>query len=292
MRSVVRAAVGEALGAPVANCRHAAGGDINESWAVDLGDGQRIFVKTNPQAPEGFFKAEADGLKWLDQAAAIRLPEVLAFRDKSPKGEGFLALEYIDRGPANQSHDDDLGRGLAALHSVGATNYGFNRDNYIGTLPQLNAAKNPVQSWGAFYGQFRIAPQVRWATDAGGLDRSTIGALDQMVERMDELVEDVAQPARLHGDLWGGNAITDQRGCPCLIDPAVYGGSPEVDLAMMRLFGGFSQRCFDAYAEVANLSPGVDQRVPLYQLYPMLVHLNLFGGAYLGSVKRIVSRYR
>jgi fructosamine-3-kinase len=128
-------------------------------------------------------------------------------------------------------------------------------------------------------------------TESGGASFSLRRAFERLFLRLPELVGAAEPPARLHGDLWGGNLHIDAGGEPCLIDPAVYGGHREVDLGMMRLFGGFSERVFQAYAESHPLAPDARERVPLYQLYPLLVHANLFGGGYVGSVERVVSSY-
>src|SRR5204862_1227715 len=137
----------------------------------------------------------------------------------------------------------------------------------------------PAATWSDFYQRRRLEPQVRRAAEAGLVGPALRRAFDRLFTRLPELVGPAEPPARLHGDLWGGNAMADEQGAPVIFDPAVYGGHREVDLAMMRLFGGFGRRVFDAYAEVYPLAPGHEERVALYQLYPLLVHVNLFGGS-------------
>jgi fructosamine-3-kinase len=271
------AALAGALGSPVATRRAVSGGDINDAYQVTLGDGRVVFVKANHDADPAMFRAEARGLAWLAEPGVLRLPRVLA------AGDDFLVLEHLRPGPRRPDFDERLGRGLAALHRAGAPGFGLDHDNFIGRLPQANA---PAPTWAAFYRDRRIQPQLRRAADAGLATPGMLAAGARLLDRMDQLVGPSEPPARLHGDLWGGNLLGDERGEPCLIDPAVHGGHREVDLAMMRLFGGFGPRVFAAYDEAAPPSPGRAERVPLYQLYYLLVHVNLFGGSYVGSVER------
>lgn len=276
MDASVRAAVREALG-EVASARPIGGGDINDAFEVKLASGARIFVKTNARAAPTMFPREAEGLEWLAEPGALRVPKVLAV---SPR---FLALELIEPGRPARDHDERLGRGLAAIHRAGADRFGWPRDNFIGSLPQDNRRED---DWPTFYARRRIEPQLRMAVDAGRASRAMQGGLSRLCERMPDRVGPAEPPSRLHGDLWGGNCHTASDGAPVLIDPAVYGGHREVDLAMMQLFGGFSARVFDAYREAWPLADGWRERVPLYQLYPLLVHVCLFGGSYVDSVER------
>jgi fructosamine-3-kinase len=195
----------------------------------------------------------------------------------------YLVLEYLDPGRPTGDFDERVGRGLAALHRAGPERFGLDHDNFIGRLPQSNT---PCDDWAEFYQSRRLEPQLRMASDRGLADTAMRRDFDRLFARLTERVGPKEPPARLHGDLWGGNLHRDGHGEPVLIDPAVYGGHREVDLAMMRLFGGFSARVFAAYAEAWPLAAGHEERVSLYQLYPLLVHVNLFGGGYVGSVKR------
>lgn len=283
MNPILRAAIGQHLGIAVQSARPLSGGDINNAFEVALENGDRIFVKTHPNPPDGVFEAEAQGLRWLKETAAIRVPQVLAFSDDHP---AYLALELLT--PAKRVHDfdEELGRALAALHAHGAPSFGLDRDNFIGRLPQSNTQSG---DWASFYWSERLETQLRLATDGGSIDSGTQRQFQALQQVLPDRVGPVEPPSRLHGDLWGGNLHADDRGRPCLIDPAVYGGHREVDLAMMRLFGGFGSPVFAAYEEAWPLAPGAEERIPLYQLYPLLVHVNLFGGSYVGSVKRALS---
>jgi protein-ribulosamine 3-kinase len=283
MRAEVRSAIGESMGSPVTRADPVSGGDINQAFRVDLADGRRVFVKTNPSADPEMFPAEAQGLDWLRQAAAVAVPEVLAV--SGHQGARFLVLEWLESGRPRASFDEELGRGLAALHRAGAPVFGLERDNFIGRLPQSNAHQS---SWAAFLAEERLLPMARLASH--WLGRDTSSAIERLCTRLDTLMPAEA-PARLHGDLWGGNLHVTATGAPCLIDPAVYGGHREMDLGMMRLFGGFSERVFDAYHEAFPLQPGQRERVELCQLYPLLVHVNLFGESYVSAVRRALARY-
>ncbi len=272
--------IAKLVGSRVIRSERLHGGDINDANAVVLADGRELFAKSNMHAPRMMFQREAEGLTWLAAAKALRVPKVVGI------GERVLVLELIRPGPRRVDFDEELGRGLAALHGSGAVGYGFSTDNYIGTLSQSN---RPRSTWAELYRDERIAPLVARAGKAFSSQERR--AFDRLLERMPTLVGEVDRPARLHGDLWGGNLHTDEHGAPVLIDPAAYGGDREVDLAMMRLFGGFGDRVFAAYDEAAPLRSGWKERVQLYQLYPVLVHANLFGGGYVANAVAIAKAY-
>jgi fructosamine-3-kinase len=286
MDAHLKAAVGSALGSQVATARGIAGGDINRAYEVALADGRRLFVKTNDRSPRGMFAAEARGLGWLGEADALRIPKVVAVASSDDPCQ-FLVLELVATGTPARDFDETLGRGLAALHRHGAPGFGLDHDNFIGWLPQTNAV---AKTWAEFYRARRLEAQLRRAADEGRATSRMRQGFDRLFGALEDLIGPREPPARLHGDLWGGNLLCDDRGAPCLIDPAVYGGHREIDLAMMRLFGGFGARVFDAYDEAWPLSDGHLERVSLYQLYPLMVHVNLFGGSYVGSVEAALER--
>jgi fructosamine-3-kinase len=277
MHAGLRSAIGSRLGAPIVGARALEGGSINEAWAVTLADRRSVFVKANADAPADMFAAEVHGLGWLRAGlvgAELRVPEVIASERE------YLVLELIELGPKRADFDELLGRGLASLHRSGAgLQLGLERDNYIGSVPQVNDSR---PDWPSFYRDCRLAPMIE---RAGRLISSELRRrFERLYARLPELCGPAEPPARLHGDLWSGNLHCDPAGRPVLIDPAVYAGHREIDLAMMRLFGGFSERTFAAYVEAWPLADGWEQRVHLYQLYPLLVHVVLFGGGYVGSV--------
>ncbi|MBX3170487.1 MAG: fructosamine kinase family protein [Candidatus Eremiobacteraeota bacterium] len=226
--------------------------------------------KTRPGVPPDFFAAEAHGLEWLRAATSLRVPEVLEV------GPDFLLMEWLESAPAVPDYEERLGRGLAELHRTGGPP-GLERDNFVGTLPQVNRT---CAGWCEFYIERRLRPLLldRWRDRFERLFAVLPGWLP------DEGL------SRLHGDLWAGNVLVGPAGEPCLIDPAVYVGHREVDLAMMRLFGGFGPRVWASYAEAFPLSAGYTERIPLYQLYPLLVHVHLFGGGYAAQVEQALAR--
>lgn len=286
MQGELRQAVAAALGSAVTHARAVGGGCINDAFACDLADGRRVFVKGNADADPRMFPAEAKGLRWLAEANALRVPRVMAVSTATDPVP-FLVLEYLE--PArNADYDVALGHGLAALHRHGAKSFGLDHDNFLATLAQDNTA---ASDWPTFYSERRLEPQVRLAIDAGVAPRAWATSFSRLVARMGELAGPPEPPARLHGDLWSGNLFADDHGAPVLIDPAVYGGHREIDLAMLQLFGSPGPRFFAAYDEVYPRAPGHEQRVALYQLYPLLAHVNLFGQSYVAQVDAALRRY-
>lgn len=272
------------LGDRVASLHPVGGGDVDRAFAVVMAGGERLFAKVASDADRRSadrFRLEARGLAWLAEPRALAVPAVRACLASPPA----LVLEWIEPGPAART--DALGRGLAALHRAGAPGFGAFPDNFIGPLPQPNDDR---PTWARFYAERRIAPMVRRARDAGALDAADARAFEALCAVMEERAGPAEPPARLHGDLWSGNVVDGADGRPWLVDPAAYGGHREMDLAMMRLFGGFPERCFAAYDEAAPLAPGWRERVPLWQLYPLLVHVNLFGGGYRSQLIRALAQ--
>ncbi len=300
----------------VSDARRVGGGDINEAWRVMLADGRPAFVKTRSDAGAGEYAAEAAGLRWLAEPGALRTPRVLEL------GEDYLALEWIEPGRLNGVGIEELGRGLAATHAAGANNFGDPRlddpdavgsgspplgrlddggsvdprsgDSAMAAPSQFGSLRlpnEPTADWPSFYAERRLRPLAMIARERGALADRGVRAVERVCERIAELAGPAEHPARLHGDLWGGNVLADAQGRPWLIDPSAYGGHREVDLAMLRLFGAPAERVFDAYAEVAPLAPGWQERVQLWQLSPLLVHAVLFGGSYPAAAERIALRY-
>jgi fructosamine-3-kinase len=285
--AAIRREVERATGTAVVAARPVAGGDVAVAHAVELGDGRRAFLKSSPRAPAGSFTAEARGLRWLAEPAALRVPEVLAVGDGAGD-EGFLLLPWIESAAPARDHDERLGRGLAALHRAGWREHGGPCDG--GFLAGIPTDDRACPDAGAFWVERRLLPLLRRVERAGRATRAMRDGIERVASRIAALAGPPEPPARLHGDLWGGNAITDEHGAPCLVDPAAYASHREIDLAMMRLFGGFSPRVFAAYDEAWPLAPGHEQRVPLWQLTPLLVHVLLFGGGYVGQVESTLAR--
>lgn len=259
------------------------GGDINQAWRVRLADGRLAFVKTRADAGEGEYEREARALSWLAQPGALQVPQVL---DLCPD---YLALEWVEHGSLSAAGADELGRGLARLHAAGAPAFGDPGLDGAGgpsVLGSLQLPNDPAPDWPTFYAQRRLLPALAAAQRRGGISASGAAAVEAVCERIAELCGPAEPPARLHGDLWSGNVLADAHGRPWLIDPTAYGGHREIDLAMLRLFGAPSPRIFDAYEEVSPLAQGWQDRVPLYQLLPLLVHAALFGGVYGAAAHR------
>jgi fructosamine-3-kinase len=270
LQAELRAALATALGSPPSHARPLSGGDICAAWRVTLDRGEEVFVKHHPRPPPGLFTAEASGLRWLSSLGPLPTPAIRAV------AETFLVLDYI--APGTEPVDpEQLGQGLAALHRNTRPCFGLASDNFLGRLHQRNTPSDDAVS---FYRECRFAPLIAQSRPEGRMRRRLSALLDTLPERIDPL----AAPSPLHGDLWSGNLLVGSGGQPWLIDPAVSAGHREQDLAMMRLFGGFSERTFDAYGEAWPLSPGWAVRVPLWQLYYLLAHVCLFGDRWWGSV--------
>jgi protein-ribulosamine 3-kinase len=274
---------GTLLGSPVERFSRVSGGDINEAWDIHLTDGRRVFVKSSQNAPPGMFEAEAIGLNFLraglGEGAGLILPEVLHVAPQ------FLVLEYLEQAPAKDGAEA-LGRGLAQLHSSTAEMFGAPQANFIGTLGQMNETR---RRWVDFYREMRLLVQLKLPGAERLLPAGVKRRFEILFQNLEQLLGPEEPPARVHGDLWGGNSFQTARG-PAIFDPAAYAGHREVDLAMMQLFGGFSPRTFAAYEETYPLAPGAKERTAIYQLYPLLVHVNLFGAGYVGAVEDALRR--
>jgi fructosamine-3-kinase len=281
-------ALGEALGCEVARLDPVAGGDLNDAYAATLAGGDRVFVKASEDAAPGAFAAEAQGLRWLAEPAALAVPEVLAVGDDRT-GPRFLALAWIEAGAATPASGEALGRGLARLHAAGAPAFGGPFD--VLRIGPLALPNEPGGAWPDFYATRRLEPLARLAAGRGALPPEAPALLDRVIARLPELAGPSEPPARVHGDLWSGNVVVDRGERPWLVDPAAHGGHRELDLAMLRLFGDVSERCFAAYEEFAPLAPGAAERVALWQLAPLLLHAALFGPAWGARAAAVLRRY-
>jgi fructosamine-3-kinase len=269
-----------------APARSVAGGSINAGYYWPRpGAAGAMFVKVGPRASQAAFAAEAEGLRELHAARALRVPQVLA--SGVADTAAFLALEWIERGRCSAACERRLGEGLAALHAQTAPRYGFRRDNTIGRTPQANGW---CADWVEFFRDRRLRPQLalgerqgfpRWLSERGA----------RLLEALPALLEGHQPRASLlHGDLWGGNWLATTAGEPVLFDPAVYYGDRETDLAMTHLFGGFGAGFYRAYESAAPLPAGAALRAELYNLYHVLNHANLFGGGYAAQAQSTIDR--
>ncbi|GAA1822891.1 fructosamine kinase family protein [Luedemannella flava] len=254
-----------------------AGGSICEARRLTLEDGASIFVKSaRGPAPEGFFAAEAAGLRWLAEAGAVPIPEVLVDLPD------LLGLAWIDEEAPTPAAAERFGRELAALHRAGADALGAPWPGFIGSLPQDNT---PGGDWPQWFATHRLAPYLRLSKDNGALSAADVTLVEGLLTTISEYAPPDEPPARLHGDLWPGNLLwtTDR---VWLVDPAAHGGHRETDLAQLALFGGAPHldRVLAAYQEVWPLADGWQARVPLHQLHLWLVHTAQFGGGYRDAV--------
>jgi fructosamine-3-kinase len=269
------------------------GGCIAQARVATFADGSGVFVKTAAFHPAAF-EREAEGLRQLASAGALRVPAVLAVCADA------LVLELVHSGRKPPNFFEEFGRAFSELHRHHGQACGFPQDNFIGSNPQPNHpvgadwidASDPTgQCWPDFFIERRLRFQLQLAESNGHGDELT-RLLDRAEQRIRELLScAIEPPSLLHGDLWGGNYLVDEQGRACLIDPAVYYGHREADLAMTRLFGGFGESFYAAYEQYFPLAEGHLERLRVYQLYHLLNHLNLFGRSYYGQSQQILRYY-
>jgi fructosamine-3-kinase len=261
------------------------GGCINQGGRLKTSAGD-FFLKWNDAAKfPGMFEAEAKGLKLLRQSKAIYIPEAIVFDTISTWQ--FIVLEFVEQETKVQPFWKILGEQLAGLHQNTSSVFGLDHDNYIGSLKQVNT---PAESWINFFIEQRLEAQLKLAADKNKVNSATVKQFQSLYKKLPDLLPE-EKPSLLHGDLWSGNLITTSDGNPCLIDPAVYYGHREAEIAFTMLFGGFSKEFYESYNENFPLFPGFTGRAEVYNLYPLMVHVNLFGGGYLSQVVSILHRF-
>jgi len=260
------------LGAAVVSTTPVAGGDVCTATRLRLSDGRSALIKTRPHAPDGFFEAEARGLRWLAEPGVAEVADVLGIQ------ADCIVLGWIEPSRPTPEAAAAFGRMLAELHASGATEFGAGEDGFIGTLPLPN---KPADTWPEFFAVRRILPYLKLAADRGHIDEDGVNAVEAVVRRIVDLAGPTEPPARIHGDLWSGNIVWNAERQAVLVDPAAHGGHRETDLAMLGLFGlPQLARVQAAYVEVTPLADGWEERQPLHQLFPLLVHAAMFGGRY------------
>lgn len=263
------------------------GGCISDSLIITTDSGNKYFLKVNINNPLDMFSKEANGLNELRKSNAIRIPEVISF-DYS-----FIILESVQGKKRIDNFFEDFGRKFANLHKFKSDKFGFYEDNYIGSNPQINKSENEEQkNWIEFYLKKRILSQYYLAEKKGLADYT----LRELIKKLESKIENILEgseepPCLLHGDLWSGNYIVDEKGEACLIDPAVYYGHREADMGMTKLFGGFSDSFYKAYNEYYPLPDGYEFRENLYKLYHVMNHLNLFGTGYYNQTISLLKFY-
>lgn len=269
----------EQIGEPIAKGSHHGGIIISES-------GRKFFLKSgsiNSQA----YRCEANGLKELTKSGEIEIVEVAAV------GDNYILTNYIEEGKREPNFFENFGRAFAKMHRTKAEKFGFYQDNFIGDNPQPNiATESESTNWSEFFFNKRLLYQFRMAEENGYISKLTAEQFAALESNLPSLLEGTEEePSLLHGDLWSGNFISTPKGNAILIDPAVYYGHREADIAMTYLFGGFSNEFYNTYNAEYPLAEGWVRRVDLYKLYHLLNHLNLFGRGYLGRCEAIIGRY-
>jgi fructosamine-3-kinase len=283
--------IGALAGVPVAGVREVGTRHGLRQLTATLADGRAVFVKAADGGgePEAF-AAEANGLRWLADAGAVRVPAVLG------ADEGMLVIELLPPGSPSPEAARELGAGLARMHAAGAPQFGAPWPGYIASLPLDNAPPDDASpedpllgdgagaGWGSWYAQRRLAPYLKRARDGGALSAAEARPVQEVIERTGELAGPPEPPSRIHGDLWSGNVLWPGGG-GAVIDPAAHGGHRETDLAMLALFGApHLAEILRGYTDTVPLADGWRSRVPLHQLHPLLVHACLFGPGYAPQV--------
>ncbi len=277
--------ISDLLAEKILSFRSVSGGDISSAYKVDT-EKRAYFLKVN-NAPFALdmFRAEQKGLEAIEKTRTIAVPHVHLV--DSIEGQSFLLMDLVESKRPDTYDYQRLGTQLAQLHQCSQTDFGFLSDNFIGSLPQQN---NPHSDWATFYWFERILPQLQMALKTRLIQPDIIPEEQKAIILFQNIFDDV-KPSLLHGDLWGGNYLIATDGTPYLIDPAVYYGHSMVDIAMSHLFGGFGTDFYNTYHEIIPKSTHYDAQIELYQLYYLLVHLNLFGSGYYSSVASILKRY-
>ncbi|MFD2760026.1 fructosamine kinase family protein [Lentibacillus juripiscarius] len=268
----------------VKQAKRVAGGSINESYFVETEE-QQYFIKYHTDPPARFFELEAKGLDLIRQTDSIAVPEVYAYSDE--KDAAFLVMEWVE---GERAHNTQwkLGDRIAHMHQAFGDNHGFAYDTFIGTLPQPNGL---FSNWLDYYRERRLKAQLTLGVDRGCITGKRRERLERLLMNLEKWVPANVEPSYLHGDLWGGNWLAGSGGDPYVIDPSFLYGDRHFELAFTELFGGYSGDFYRAYWDRFPLSPDYADVKPLYQLYYLLVHLNIFGEAYGSSVDAILKRY-
>ena len=261
------------------------GGDINEVFLIEETDRKWVVKRNNRLTFPEMLSKEYNALQFLTEDKSLNYPKPLAhFTDNKYQ---YLVIAYHEKGPNDNKGQAKLGIQLAQQHSLSAETFGWHEDNYIGSLPQDN---RPSTTWSDFYANNRLLAQTKLAYDKRLVGKEFLIKMERFCLQLDEVFPN-EMPALLHGDLWGGNYFITKSGEPLLYDPAIYFGHREIDIAMTRLFGGFSPDFYRSYNDSFSLESGWEDRTPFGQMYPNMVHLNIFGTAYLGAVKPLIDKF-
>jgi protein-ribulosamine 3-kinase len=262
------------------------GGSINQTYRLDLGE-HSFFCKVNSASKfPHLFQKEKEGLELIARQEIIKTPEVIACFEEA--GYQFLLLEWIREGARTAAFWKKFGEQLATLHKVTHEHFGYTGNNYMGSVPQSN---RPTDNWADFFILERIEPLLKQCGDKQLLPTAYRSGIEKLYPLLPGIFSDEIKPSLLHGDLWSGNFICDENSEPVLIDPAVYFGHPSVDLSMTTLFGGFSQDFYQAYNDHFSFPSNYKEQWDVCLLYPLLIHLFLFGKSYLPAIGQIINRF-
>ncbi len=257
----------------------------NHNQGVRLASSEGIFfLKLNFDHEKNILAKEAEGLEILSKSTFLKVPQT--YGSGRIGDYNYLLSEFIPSGRYQLDYWENLGIGLAHLHLTHAKKFGLSTDNFISSLEQKNLQS---ESWADFFIEQRLEPLLGKAYFDKLIPLEFLKKFQTVYSKLESAFPH-EKPSLLHGDLWSGNVISNSSGQPCLIDPAIYFGHREMDLAFSRLFGGFDSRFYDSYQSILPLEPGFESRMGIYNLYPLLVHLNLFGTAYLPGIERIINR--
>ena len=286
LSTIIRNKIEENIGAKIKSFSSLSGGCISDAYKITDEKGNDYFLKLNP-SPKDLFIKESNGLKELKKAGTIRVPEVKVC------SEAFILTEFIRTRNRSKNFFEDFGKRFAELHRFTGEKFGFYEDNYIGSNPQINHTdESERNNWITFYFNKRILYQYKLAEKNGYSTKELREGISFLEKNIHQIIGDsVESPTLLHGDLWSGNYLPDENGDACLIDPAVYYGNREADLAMTRLFGGFSHEFYSSYNDAFPLKEGYEYRENIYILYHVLNHLNLFGTSYYSHAISLIRYY-
>lgn len=257
------------------------GGSINDTYQVKINNTPKFFLKLNSNTKfPGLFEKEKNGLEFLSRQDCIRVPSIVSC--DITDDHQILLLEWIEHGPRNERFWKKFGEQMAQLHKISNKNFGFAEDNYMGSLPQVNTW---TDSWVDFFITRRLQPQIELAHKKNLLEKRHCDSFETVNKKLSSIFDN-EKPSLLHGDLWSGNFMCNDQALPVLIDPAVYFGHRNIDLAMTTLFEGFDKDFYDAYHYHFPFPSNYHEQWEVCNLYPLLIHLNLFGRSYLHQIER------
>ena len=295
MKASIKEHLEQILSRKLSRITSVGGGSINETFRLESGD-KYFFCKVNTAAKfPGLFQKEKNGLLFLQSCNVIRVPQVIWCGEL--ENMQVLILEWIEEGLRSESFWKKFGEQLAMLHcwrsdgdrqTAVRAGFGFRENNYMGALPQGNTW---TENWIEFFIHCRLQPQLDLAEKDGLVKKNDVDQFHSLYKKLEEIFSP-EPPSALHGDLWSGNYLSSDSGVPVLIDPAVYFGHRSMDLGMTRLFGGFDQQFYESYHYHFPLPRNFEEQADVCNLYPLLIHLNLFGSGYLSSIRSILKAYR